>query len=608
MNSPEELHARQLARESRAREEAERLLEEKSLELFLEMQERQRALDALLESEERYRLMVELSPDAILIESGGKVVFANEAAKKLFLDSESVQLLGQSVLDLAAEEYREQVAERLSRAGQLTEPVQVEEIAKRLDGSHFEVSVRRAALLYAGQPARQIIARDISYRKRLERELAYQATHDSLTGAINRSSLIDKLNDAIGFADRHGFPVWVAFVDLDRFKQVNDRFGHAVGDTLLRVITDRLTNALRRDDTLGRYGGDEFVLVLRGGPENHLTPGVIERLMDSVCEPVTVDGHELKVTCSIGIATYPVDGHSAETLMHHADAAMYVAKESGRNLCQFYNNELNAQLQYRSTIESELPHALERKEFYLVYQPQISLKTGRIEGLEALLRWASPRLGELRPDQFIPLAEQTPLINQIGDWVVRQALQCAAQWERDGLGSLRIGVNLSARQLNGIELLRIVQSALDDSGLSPQRLELELTESLMMSDIRLTLKTLNALHKMGVQVAVDDFGTGYSSLVYLQRLPLNCLKIDREFVSALSDPADGHADAIVSTLIRLAHSLNLRVVAEGVETRRQLELLSKLGCDEIQGYLHGAPQRAESIPDLLRTHLPSDWV
>ena len=320
MNTPEELHASQLARESRAREEAERLLEEKSLELFLEMQERQRALDALRESEERYRLMVELSPDAILIESGGKVVFANAAAKKLFIDSQSAQLLGQPILDLAADEYRAQVAGRLSRAGQPTEPVQVEEIAKRLDGSRFEVSVRRVPLLYAGQLATQIIARDISYRKNLERELAYQATHDSLTGAINRSSLFDKLNDAISYADRHGFPVWVAFVDLDRFKQVNDRFGHAVGDKLLRVITDRLTNSLRRDDTLGRYGGDEFVLVLRGGPENHLTPGVIERLMDSVCEPVTVDGHELRVTCSIGIATYPIDGHSAETLMHHADA------------------------------------------------------------------------------------------------------------------------------------------------------------------------------------------------------------------------------------------------------------------------------------------------
>lgn len=608
MDKPDDLYARRLARESRAREEAERLLEQKSLELFLEMQERQRALDALRESEERYRLIVELSPDAILIECDGHIVFANETAKRLFRETEHVPLLGQSVLDLAADDYRDQVAQRLSEAGHFHDKIQVEEVAKRLDGSTFEVSVRREALLYSGRAAIQIIARDISYRKRLERELAYRATHDSLTGAINRNSLIDKLNDLIGYADRHGFPVWVAFVDLDRFKQINDRFGHAVGDQLLMQITERLADVLRRDDVLGRYGGDEFVLLLRGGPEDHLTTQVIERLMASVCEPVTVEGHELRVTCSIGIATYPVDGRSAEELMHHADAAMYMAKESGRNLCQFYNSEINAQLQQRAKIEAELMHALERQEFYLVYQPQISLRTGNIEGAEALLRWASPMLGELTPDQFIPLAEQTTLINQIGEWVVREAAQQAAEWERNGLGALRIAVNLSARQLNGFELLRIVKTALADSGLSPRRLEVELTESLMMSDVKLTLDTLRELHSIGVQVAVDDFGTGYSSLVYLQRLPLDCLKIDREFVRALSDPEESHAEQIVSTLVQLAHSLKLRVVAEGVENKDQLDILRGLGCDEIQGYLHSAPQRANGIPGLLRNHQRDQWV
>jgi len=354
MVTPEALHARRLARESKAREEAERLLEEKSLELFLEMQERQRALDALRESEERYRLIVELSPDAILIEASGVVVFANQAAKRLFRDSEAAPLLGYSVLDLAAYDHCTLVAERLSRARESTETVQVEEIAQRLDGSVFEVSVRRMELLYAGQAATQIIARDISYRKKLERELAYQATHDALTGASNRLSLMDQLNNAIAYADRHGLPVWVAFVDLDRFKGIKDRFGHAAGDKLLRTITDRLTHSLRKDDALGRYGGDEFVLVLRGGPEDHLSAQVIDRLMASVSEPMTLDSHEIQVTCSIGIATYPDDGRSAETLMQHADAAMYLAKESGRNLFQFHNSELNAQLLRRSTIESEL--------------------------------------------------------------------------------------------------------------------------------------------------------------------------------------------------------------------------------------------------------------
>ena len=481
-------------------------------------------------------------------------------------------------------------------------------MARRLDGSRFEVSVRRVALMYAGRPATQMVARDISDRKKLERQLAYQATHDSLTGAINRNSLVEKLSEAIRYADRHGFPVWVAFVDLDRFKQVNDRFGHAVGDRLLQVITNRLSHSLRQNDVLGRYGGDEFVLVMRGGPEDHLTTNVIERLMSSVCEPVTMDDHELRLTCSIGIATYPVDGKTAEELMHHADAAMYQAKQAGRNLCQFYNSEINAQLQQRAKIESELLHALDRDELYLVYQPQISLKTGRIEGAEALLRWVSPTLGQLTPDQFIPLAEQTTLINQIGAWVVREAARQAAEWEREGLGKLKIAVNLSARQLNGLELLQIVGSALEDSGLPAQRLELELTESLMMSDVKLTLETLRELHRMGVQVAVDDFGTGYSSFVYLQRLPLNSLKIDREFVSALSDPNDQSAEQIIITLIQLAHSLKLRVVAEGVESSRQLQFLRRHACDEIQGYLHSVPQRAEGFADSLRRHSPEEWI
>ncbi len=608
MDKVDDLYARRLARESKAREEAERLLEQKSLELFLEMEERQRALDALRESEERYRLIVELSPDAILIESGGRIVFANNAAKKLFRETEQTRLLDHSLLDLTTSDCRDMVEQSIAQSRLNNVSTYAEETARRLDGTTFEVSVRRVALTYGGQAATQTVARDISDRKKLERQLAYQATHDSLTGAINRDSLLDRLSDAIAYADRHGFPVWVAFVDIDRFKQVNDRFGHAAGDQLLQVITDRLANSLRKDDVLGRYGGDEFVLVLRGGPEDHLTTQVLERLMASVCEPVSVDDHELRVTCSIGVATYPVDGNTPEEMMQHADAAMYMAKESGRNLCQFYNSEINEQLQLRARIESELMHALARSELYLVYQPQISLKTGQIEGAEALLRWASPVLGELTPDQFIPLAEQTTLINQIGEWVVREAAQQAADWERDGAGALRIAVNLSARQLNGLELLRIVKTALADSGLPPQRLELELTESLMMSDVKLTLDTLHELHRMGVQVAVDDFGTGYSSLVYLQRLPLNCLKIDREFVRALSNPEDRNAVQIISTLIRLAHSLKLRVVAEGVENRVQLDVLREHGCDEIQGYLHSAPQRANGIPGLLRSHSRNDWV
>ena len=329
--------------------------------------------------------------------------------------------------------------------------------------------------------------------------------------------------------------------------------------------------------------------------------------MSSVCQPLAIESYQLQVTCSLGIATYPVDGTTADALLANADAAMYRAKESGRNLYQFYNSEINAQLQRRHRIEAALTQVLDRNELYLAYQPQISLETGKIVGAEALLRWNHPELGLLTPDQFIAYAEESSLINQIGAWVVQEACRQAIAWEREGAGTFRIAVNLSARQLNGLELLNIVKSALQASSLPPERLELELTETLMMSDVNLTLTTLRELHQMGVRVAVDDFGTGYSSLVYLQRLPLSSLKIDREFVQALSNPDDLSSQQIIITLIQLAHNLNLNVVAEGVEHTQQLDFLRRQNCDEIQGYLHSSPQKAPVFAELARAHRPESW-
>lgn len=607
MDQPEDIISRKLRRETAAREEAERLLEEKSLELFLEAKERQRALEALRDSEERYRMIVELSPDAILMAAAGSIVFANEAAKRLFRETETALLIGKSMMDLAPPERRAGIADSLQMLERSGTYTHTEEPALRLDGSIFEVSVRRVPLIYAGKPAIQIIARDISRRKALERQVAYQAAHDTLTGTVNRSALLDQLIDAISYADRYGFPVWVAFLDLDRFKQINDRFGHHAGDQILISMTTRLRSILRKSDVLGRYGGDEFVLVMRSGPEGDVSSNLIERLMQTVCEPVKIDEHELRVTCSLGIAIYPLDGKTPDELLAHADAAMYRAKESGRNLYQFYDSEINARLIRRHQVEAELANALDRGELHLAYQPQIALSSGKVEGAEALLRWNNPALGSVNPDEFIPLAEETSLINRIGAWVVREACQQSARWEREGLGALRVAVNLSARQLNGLELLDIVQTALQDSGLPPERLELELTETLMMSDVDLTLKTLQELHRMGVQVAIDDFGTGYSSFVYLQRLPLSSMKIDREFVQALTGDGGAGSRQIVSTLIQLAHSLKLRVVAEGVENPAQLAFLREQGCDEIQGYLHSKPEHANEFAALIRHHQPQDW-
>ena len=607
MDNLGDIFHRKLLRETRAREQAEHLLEQKSLELFLEAEERQRALDALRESEERYRVIVELSPDAILMAINERIIFANGAARRLFRESESVQLTGTLLLDLTPRSEQERIKDSLNLLTQGTAFTHTEESAQCLDGSIVDVSIRRTSLTYSGRPAIQVIARDISERKKLEKQLAYQATHDNLTGTLNRSELLEQMNNAIAYAERHGFAVWVAFLDLDRFKQINDRFGHYVGDQLLIGITERLNRVLRKNDVLGRYGGDEFVLVMRGGPNDHVNSQLIERLMSSVCQPLAIESYQLQVTCSLGIATYPVDGTTADALLANADAAMYRAKESGRNLYQFYNSEINAQLQRRHRIEAALTQVLDRNELYLAYQPQISLETGKIVGAEALLRWNHPELGLLTPDQFIAYAEESSLINQIGAWVVQEACRQAIAWEREGAGTFRIAVNLSARQLNGLELLNIVKSALQASSLPPERLELELTETLMMSDVNLTLTTLRELHQMGVRVAVDDFGTGYSSLVYLQRLPLSSLKIDREFVQALSNPDDLSSQQIIITLIQLAHNLNLNVVAEGVEHTQQLDFLRRQNCDEIQGYLHSSPQKAPVFAELARAHRPESW-
>jgi diguanylate cyclase (GGDEF)-like protein/PAS domain S-box-containing protein len=603
MTSADNLHARRLAREISAREQAESLLEQKSLELFRQAEERQRVLDALRESEERYRLIVELSPDAILIEIDGKIVFANPSARRMFRETEDLLLSGRSLASLIRRAQTESAALQLV----MSADSEIEEVAIRLDDSAFEVSVYRVSLLYQGQPAIKMIARDISNRKKLEYQLAFQATHDALTGASNRSALLDRLSDAIAYARRNSLTVWVAFIDLDRFKFINDRYGHLTGDQVLRGISHRLRSVLRSNDVLGRYGGDEFIVILHGGPEAEMSSETLERIMESVAEPMEIEGHTMRVNCSVGVALFPQDGDTPQQLLEMADAAMYRAKLSGRNRCQFFNQEIQAQLQERARIESELNGALHRGEFLLQYQSQIDLESGRVAGAEALLRWQHPELGLLSPERFIHLAEESVHIHEIGAWVLNEATAQCAAWHRSGAGHLRVSVNLSARQLNGQPLIRLVEQSLARSGLPPNCLELELTESLMMSNIELTLDTLQILHAMGVQIAIDDFGTGYSNFAYLRKLPISCLKIDRQFINDLSEPGAGNTSIITQTLITLAHNLNLRVIAEGVETEDQLQLLHQQGCDEIQGFIHSPALSVDDFEAVMQSHDRERW-
>jgi len=598
----DEIIQRKLEREINARRQAEALLEQKSLELFIEAQERQAALSRLEESETRYRLIVEMSPDAILVDIDGHIVFANSSARRMFADTKSPDLIGLTMPQLGIE-------------GDLTRITKdpgerIEMLAKKCDGSRIDIELRCMPMVYDGKSATQVIARDISIRKRLEQQLAYQATHDTLTGVSNRNALMCLLDDALAYARRQKLPFWVAFLDLDRFKYINDRFGHQAGDQVLETITARLRQLLRKEDIIGRYGGDEFILVLRGGSDSQLNPQLLERILQVVCAPIDIDGQSLQITCSLGIATFPDDhdGDSSTILLERADAAMYRAKKSGRNGYQLYNEEIHARIVERQQIDHHLADALGNKEFFLLYQPKVAIATGKIVGVEALLRWRHPLLGVLTPDRFISSAEESSLINTIGAWVLNEACHQCAAWHREGLSPLSVSVNLSARQLNGSELVRMVGHALAASGLPPTSLELELTESMMMADVELTMSTLRTLHEQGVRVAVDDFGTGYSSFTYLNRLPLSCMKIDRQFVAGLDGPGARDASTLTRTLIQLAHSLGLHVVAEGVETIQQLQVLREQGCDQIQGWLHSRAMDPAALAECLARYDASAWL
>ncbi|NHZ35553.1 bifunctional diguanylate cyclase/phosphodiesterase [Massilia rubra] len=438
---------------------------------------------------------------------------------------------------------------------------------------------------------------DISAVMRFEAELQYQAGHDALTGLANRHLLNERLSGAIADAARAGAGLWVVFVDLDRFKFVNDTLGHEAGDAMLRVLGERLKSAVREGDTVARMGGDEFVVVLPGNPGNGAGLRVLQRITEVIAEPLLIQAHEFFVTCSLGVAVYPEDGATAETLTKHADIAMYRAKELGRNNYQFYCPAMNARTLERLRIEADLRHALERNELVLHYQPQVDVLSGAIVGMEALLRWEHPVLGVVSPASFISLAEEMGLIIPIGAWVIRTACLQNMAWQEAGLGKLRMAVNLSARQFTGKDLLQSVADALEESGLAARYLELELTESMVMNDVDSAITILRRLKELGVHIAIDDFGTGYSSLSYLRRFPIDVLKIDQSFVADIALGADGAA--IVVSIISLAHSLRLKVIAEGVETAEQLAFLREHGCDEVQGYFFSRPVGALEFEHLI---------
>jgi len=445
------------------------------------------------------------------------------------------------------------------------------------------------------------VIQDITERKAQEARIEHLAYHDGLTGLPNRTMLMDRLAQALSQAQRLEQQVAVLFLDLDRFKPINDSLGHSVGDQLLREIARRLRGALRENDTVARVGGDEFQVVVCNVAGATGAARIAEKLMCALGEPFMVEGQELHVTASLGVSLFPRDGASGELLLKFADIALYEAKGEGRNAYRFFSPEMNAQAHGRLRLENDLRRAVERNELELHYQPQLDLAIGEVCAVEALVRWRHPERGLVLPNQFIPMAEETGLVLGIGEWVLGEACRQVAQWQRDGLATgsapLRVAVNISARQLQRPGLDGAVRRALARSGLPAECLELEITESSVMLDPQHAQSVLQSLRELGVQLSIDDFGTGYSSLAYLKRLPLDRLKIDRSFIGGI--PTDSDDAAIVETIIVMTHKLGLRVIAEGVETLEQRLQLVRQGCDEMQGFLLAHPVPGGEVPALL---------
>ncbi|MCA1989688.1 MAG: PAS domain S-box protein, partial [Desulfarculus sp.] len=451
----------------------------------------------------------------------------------------------------------------------------------------------------AGEPTHYVaVFHDITEIKRSEEQIRHQAYHDALTGLPNRQLFNDRLEMALSRARRGGESLAVVFLDLDHFKTINDSLGHAVGDLLLQEVAQRLKRSVRQEDTVCRLGGDEFIMILPELGEVDQAVAVAGRIIEDLEKPFSLRGHELYITCSIGITIYPNDGDDLETLVKNADMAMYRAKEQGRNTYRLFTPAMNQRARQRQEMLSALRRAVERDEFLVHYQPQVDLFTEQVVGIEALVRWRPPSGEMIPPDQFIPLAEETGLILSIGQKVLEAACRQTAEWARQGHYRLRLAVNLSARQFNQPDLVERIAGVLEQTGLAPAMLELEITESTAMANLDATSGTLRRLHALGLTLSLDDFGTGYSSLNYLRRFAIDLLKIDRSFIKDL--PSDSDAATITEAIVSMAHTLRLKVIAEGVETREQLNFLRNLGCDYVQGFLYSRPLPAEELAVLLR--------
>jgi diguanylate cyclase (GGDEF)-like protein/PAS domain S-box-containing protein len=568
---------------------------------FRDITEQKRAETAVRHAEEKYRAIFEDSVVGIFQTSPeGRPISINRALAQLHGFDSPEQLIAE-VSNVAEQLFVDpnrmiELAKIVAEEG-VVRGAEVEVYAKDRKRKWVLVNLRAVRTAWNDIAHYEGTVEDITERKAAEARIQYLAFYDALTELPHRALLQDRLGNALADAKRRDEKVALLFLDLDRFKVINDSFGHSFGDLVLKEVANRLKECTRVQDTVARVGGDEFLIMLSGVEDAAAAAVAANRVMRAMSAEFAVHDHSLSITCSIGISIFPAHGEDGESLIKNADAAMHSAKEAGRNLVRFFTNEMNGQAAERLTLESGLRTALDRSEFFLVYQPQMDVSTGRITGFEALIRWNHPKLGLVPPDRFVPIAEDTGLILPIGEWVLRTACAQAKAWHDDGLWAVPIAVNVSAVQFRQENFCALVRRALEETGLSPQFLELELTESLLLSNSDVTSVVLQELREMGLKLAIDDFGTGYSSLSYLKQFRVNKLKIDRSFIRDLAFDSDDAA--ITAAIISMAKSLNLRVIAEGVETEAQISILREHQCDEIQGYYFSKPITAAEVPERL---------
>ncbi|MDB5360351.1 MAG: putative signaling protein [Rhodospirillales bacterium] len=539
-------------------------------------------------SERRFRQLADATFEGIIIHVDGEIVDANQAMCRL-LDQPIDWLIGRQVTEIVAPGGHDMIRRRMTEQN-----LEMQEIDLRYgDRGSIPVEIFAQTIDYGKGTARVVAVRDIRERRAAEAKIRYMAHHDALTGLPNRSLFHDRLDQAVAFARRNGVAVTVLCLDLDRFKTVNDLTGHTGGDLLLKQVADRLRSSVRDHDTVARLSGDEFAVIQLGAAAVDSASVLAERLVKTMALPFDLDGQQMVIGTSIGLALFPGDAESGEDLVRAADTALYRAKSAGRGTYRFFEADMDARLQERRLLERDLRQALAVSQFELYYQPLVGCGTDDILGFEALVRWRHPERGLVSPVEFIPVAEECGLIMPLGEWVMRTACAEAAGWQNDK----RIAVNLSPVQFRHVDLAKQILTILGQTGLSPSRLELEITEGVLMEETERTLATLGTLKAAGVSVSLDDFGTGYSSLSYLQRFAFDKIKIDRSFIWEMERNADSMA--IVRSVIALGRSLRITVIAEGVETAAQLALLQDENCDQVQGFLLGRPMPARELADLV---------